>query len=426
MGNQKTTNSDFPRAIQIAQFRFGLISPVIQGLYPDSSRAEYYRRVTEEPLILPDGRSIQYKAKTIEKWVSLYNRGGFDALMPKERSDKGKTRVLSDDAIEQIYSLKTKFPRLNATQIHARLIQEGILAPTVSVCAVQRFIRQNDLKGARDLNVRDRKAFEEDAFGRMWQADTCFFPYINEGGKSRRVYAVCIIDDHSRMIVGAELFYHDNAAGFQKVFKDAVATYNIPAKLLVDNGAPYANEQLSLICGSIGTALIHTRPRDGAAKGKQERFWRTAKERLIYGLDMETIQSLKQFNSIFRDFVRGYNLTFHTGIQSTPFDRFQATADQARPVSSQEWLEECFLNREWRKVRKDSTVSIASVSYDVPMQFIGMKVEIRFVPDNMDTAFILYEGSRFPIRKTDRNENSRTKRNNPPVIQYSRMDGDSL
>ena len=98
------------------------------------------------------------------------------------------------------------------------------------------------------------------------------------------------------MIVGAELFYHDNAAGFQKVFKDAVATYNIPAKLLVDNGAPYANEQLSLICGSIGTALIHTRPRDGAAKGKQERFWRTAKERLIYGLDMETIQSLKQFS----------------------------------------------------------------------------------------------------------------------------------
>ena len=138
------------------------------------------------------------------------------------------------------------------------------------------------------------------------------------------------------------------------------------------------------------------------------------------------MKTLKQFNSIFRDFVRGYNLTFHTGIQATPFDRFQATADQARPVSSQEWLEECFLNREWRKVRKDSTVSIASVSYDVPMQFIGMKVEIRFVPDNMDTAFILYEGSRFPIRKTDRNENSRTKRNNPPVIQYSRMDGDSL
>lgn len=260
----------------------------------------------------------------------------------------------------------------------------------------------------------------------MWLADTCYFPHIQENGKSRRVYAMCIIDDHSRMIVGAELFYQDNAAGFQKVFKDAVSTYNIPAKLLVDNGAPYANDQIALICGSLGTVLIHARPRDGAAKGKQERFWRTAKERFLYGLDMDTIHSLEQFNAVFRDFVRNYNLTFHTGIQSTPFDRFQATADQARPVSSAEWLEECFLNREYRKVRKDATISIDSVSYDVPMQFIGMKVEIRFVPGDMDTAFIFYEERRFPIRKTDRNENCRTKRKNPPVLRYSGMEEDRV
>ena len=31
--------------------------------------------------------------------------------------------------------------------------------------------------------MRDRKAFEEDAFGRMWQADTCYFPYITEDGQ---------------------------------------------------------------------------------------------------------------------------------------------------------------------------------------------------------------------------------------------------
>ena len=227
------------------------------------------------------------------------------------------------------------------------------------------------------------------------------------------------------MIVGAELFYNDNAAGFQKVFKDAVSAYNIPVKLMVDNGAPYSNEQLSLICGSIGTALIHNRPRDGASKGKQERFWRTAKEKLIYGLDMESIHSLEQFNGIFRDFVRKYNLTFHTGIQSTPFDRYKATEGRSLPVRSMEWLEECFLNRVERKVRRDSTVSIDSVCYDAPMQFIGMKVEIRFVPSDMDSAFILYDGSHFPIRRTDKNENCRTKRNNPPAIRYSEMGGDA-
>ena len=419
MPNPNTSNADLSRAVQMAQFRFALIAPVVQNLFPDSSRAEYYRRVTDRPLTLPDGSTVTYSPKTIEKWVSVYHREGFDGLMPKERSDKGTTRVLPDTAIERIYQLKNDFPRLNATQIHAKLIQEGLIPATVSVCAVQRFIKRNDLKGARNLSIRDRKAFEEDAFGRMWQADTCYFPHITEDGKSRRVYAVCIIDDHSRMIVGAELFYYDNAAGFQKVLKDAVSAYNLPAKLLVDNGAPYANEQLSLICGSLGIALIHTRVRDGASKGKQERFWRTAKEQLLYGLDMGTIHSLAQFNEIFRDYIHNYNLSMHSGIQCAPFDRYKASSDQARPVKSREWLEECFLNRVFRKVRKDATISIDSICYDVPMQFIGMKVEVRFVPGDMSASFILYENSRFPIRRTDRNENSRTKRHNPPAFSYS-------
>lgn len=425
MNNPNTSNSSLADTVKIAQFRFALIAPVIQGLFQDASRAEYYRRVTEKPLTLPDGRQVIYKPKTLEKWVSLYNRGGFDALMPKERSDKGSTRVLSDTAIERIYQLKKDFPRLNATQIHAKLIQEGLVPATVNVCAVQRFIKRNDLKGARNLNIRDRKAFEEEAFGRMWQADTCYFPHITEDGKSRRVYAVCIIDDHSRLIVGAELFYNDNAAGFQKVLKDAVSAYGLPSKLLVDNGGPYANEQLSLICGSLGIALIHTRARDGASKGKQERFWRSCKERLVYGLDMDTIHSLAQFNGIFRDYIRNYNLTFHTGIQCTPFDRYQKTADQTKPVKSREWLDECFLNRVYRKVRRDSTISIDSTCYDVPMQFIGMKVEVRFVPSDMSSAFILYEKSHFPIRMTDRNENCRTKRNNLPSISYAQKEGET-
>ena len=60
-----------------------------------------------------------------------------------------------------------------------------------------------------------------------------------------------IIDDHSRLLVGGELFYNDNAYNFQKVLKDAIATYGIPDKLYVDNGCSYSNEQLSMICVSL-------------------------------------------------------------------------------------------------------------------------------------------------------------------------------
>ena len=52
---------------EVAQFRFALIAPVVQGLYPDAPAAAYYKRVTEKPLTLPDGSTVTYSYKTLEK-----------------------------------------------------------------------------------------------------------------------------------------------------------------------------------------------------------------------------------------------------------------------------------------------------------------------------------------------------------------------
>ena len=89
------------------------------------------------------------------------------------------------------------------------------------------------------------------------------------------------------------------------------------------------------------------------------------------------------------------------------------------------WLDECFLNRISRKVRKDATVSIDKVSYDVPAQFIGQKVDIRFRPGEMDSAVVLFEGKSWPIRVTNKNENCHTKRNNPVTLDYTKLGGKS-
>lgn len=124
------------------------------------------------------------------------------------------------------------------------------------------------------------------------------------------------IDDHSRLLVGGGLFYNDNAYNFQKVLKAAVATYGISLKLYVDNGSTYTNEQLSLICGALGTVLLHTKVRDGASKAEVERHFRTLKERWLYTLELDDITSLEQFNSLFLDYMRSYNTTFHTGIDT--------------------------------------------------------------------------------------------------------------
>ena len=405
--------------LEVAHFRFALIAPVVQGLFPDPSAAAYYRRITENPIVMPNGSSFAYRPKTLEKWANQYKNGGMDALIPKERSDKGSTRTLPDVAIEEIYRLKEKYHRLNATQIHQLLIRDAYIPATVSVAAVQRFIKKHDLKSARNPNIKDRKAFEEPSFGCLWQADTCYLPFIKENGQNKRAYLIMVVDDHSRLIVGGQIFYNDNAYNFQKVLKQAIATYGIPDKLYTDSGAPYRNAQLTFICGSVGCLELHTPIRDGASKGKVERNFRTLRSRWLDGLDTSQIQSLSEFNELLSAYIYQHNTTVHSSTKETPLDRFLRTREHIRIPKSQEWLDECFMNRISRKVNNDSCITIDGVCYDAPQQFIGMKVDIRFLPGRMEDAYILYEDIHYPIPRTDKVANSRAKRNNLPRIDYS-------
>lgn len=406
-----------------AHFRFCIIAPVIQGLYPDASEAAYYRRVTEKELQRPDGTSFRYSPDTLERWTCLYRKHGMDGLASCSRSDKGSSRVLDDEAEARILALIDEFPHITCTKIHQKLIEEGLINATVSVRAIQRFVKENSLRSLRPLTVKDRRAFEMPEFGCLWQADTAYLPYITENGHKHRTYLVMIIDDHSRLIVGGEIFYNDNAYNYQKVLKDAVTTYGIPDKIYMDNGGVYRNEQLTAILDSLGIVECHTPVRDGASKGKVERNFRTLRSRWLSTLKADEISSLSEFNEKLILYIRQHNVTIHSGTGETPIQRYMNTRAHIRSPKSQEWINECFTNRVTRKVNNDSCITIDGVSYDAPLQFMGMKIEVRFMPGHMEDAYILYSGSRFPLIRTDKNANAAAKRNTGlPDIRFS-MEG---
>jgi transposase InsO family protein len=290
------------------------------------------------------------------------------------------------------------------------------------VRTIQRFLKNRKQFPTKDM-TKERKAFETQSFGEIWQGDTCYFPYIKEGGVKRRTYLMCIVDDHSRLIVGAHLFYEDNAMNFQTLLKDAVTTYGIPLKLYLDHGAPYENGQLSFICAALGCLCLHAPVRDGAAKAKFERTFGTLKTSCLAGLDVEQFTSLQEFNVALAIAVRTHNLTVNSSTGVTPMERFLTSPKRTKEPQSREWLDESFMNRLTRKVKNDATVQMDKKSFDVPQQFIGQSVEIRFLPGHLEDAYIYSEGEHFPIRQTNKAENARTKRKTVSV-DYSRLDGD--
>lgn len=406
--------------IEIASIKLAVIAPALNGTYTERSKIAYYKRIATTPIKIPSGKEIFYNYGTFSTWESAYRRFGFDSLIPKTRNDVGSTRKLEDTTIEEIYRLKNAFPRINATLIYHKLIEDGFVKQSeVSVSTVQRFIKRNDLKSARNINIKDRKAFEEEFAGGMYQGDTCYGPYITENEQRRRTYLIMLIDDKSRLIVGGRFFYNDNSYNFQKVLKEAVARYGLPCKLYLDNGSPYKNEQLSLICGSLGIVELHTAVRDGASKGKVERNFRTLKSRWLNALDIGEIRSLSELNDELFNYINKHNTTIHSSTQERPIDRYKGDIARIKVPNSSEWLDACFMNRITRKVNNDSTVSIDKIPYDVPMQFISARVEIRYLPDDMEGAYIYYENQKYPIRKTNKVENGKTKRNNNFSINYS-------
>lgn len=413
--NQKQINN----AIATASLRLAVIQPAFNSTFPDISKQAYYARIAEKPLKFPDGREVKYSPGTYSCWESAYRKGGFDALIPKQRADKGHCRRLDADAISKIYELREKFPRLSASGIRSKMIADGIInASDASVTTFQRFIRKNNLKGASSPGRKDRRAFEEEFSTGMYQADTLYGPYIKELGVSRRAYCIMILDDKSRLIVGGRFFYQDNSVNFQKVFHDASATYGIPAKLYVDNGSPYKNEQLALICGQLGTLLIHTPVRDGASKGKVERNFRTLRSRFLNTLEPSSLKSLEHLNSLLADYIRLHNTSVHSATGMTPYTRYMEDLSFIRMPKSLEWLDECFLHRVKRRVRNDATIMLDRRLYDVPMEFIRSTVEVRYRPGEPDSAFILDNDNRFPIQPTDKAANSKAKRDNPYRVRY--------
>ena len=396
-----------------AEFKLSLISPTVLGNYPDKSINAYFERISAKPLTMLDGTPRKVKVATLKSWRRIYLERGFEGLLGKPRSDYGCSRSIDDDLACDIQDMRLKFPKLPASTMRRKLIEEGIIENNdFSECTLQRFFKQHPIKEVDAQKIKDRRAFESPIVNGIWQADTLYGPKI--GPNKMRTYLQSIIDDKSRKSVSGRFYLSDNAANFQKTLKDGISSHGIPQKLYVDNGSSYKNEQLSLICGELGIVLSHAPIRDGAAKGKIERFNRTVRMKFLSQLEDVEKLTIDDLNNAFSRWLTEYNNTIHRSIKITPNNAFNLGCKDIRWYDGDDnQLEETFMNRVTRKVANDSTVRIEKILYDVPMNYIGERVEIRWIPGYKDCVWLLQKDKTLlKLVPTNKAENSITPRKN--------------
>lgn len=397
---------------EIALMRYGAIAPLIAGLdenYP--SKTAFYTEISAKGLVGPDGRVHHYAPTTIEKWYLDYQNHGFDALIPKGRSDAGMSRKLDDELQERIRYFKTNYPRMSAAAIYRQLKTDGsIIHGQVSESTVCRFVNQlqNEL---RQTPNRDMRRYERPHINEVWCGDSSVGPrFTDADGKKHRIYIIALIDDASRFITGIDLFYNDTFVNLMSVMKSAVSKYGRPKVLNFDNGKSYKNKQMELLAARIGTTLSYCQPYTPTGKAKIERWFRTMKDQWMAGLDMRDFHSLDELRGSLYAYVQSCNQSPHSSLRGmSPQDRFFSEPEQIRRLSSDE-IGKNFLLEIERRVSADCVIVIDQIEYEVDCRFARQRIRLRYSPDMKEIFIVEPDGTLTPIRILNKTENALIKR----------------
>lgn len=295
----------------LALFRYGLIADLIA--LPAGSRGLYARLREKAKLeyVIPGSQRTRVAMETLRHWLSAYRRGGFDALLPKGRCDRGRPRILPQAVADALLSLKDSEPQLSIPQLIRAVYASGAAPASLRLPAstVHRLLSRAGLMQRRhpeQSNPQDRRRFAFAHAGQLWMSDVMHGPSVAVPGRGRRKsYLIAFLDDATRVVPYCAFTLSENTQAFLPVFKQALMRRGIPQRLYVDNGANFRSQHLALVCAKLGVALIHARPYQPQGKGKMERWFRSARAQFVNRLGPADTESLDALNRRLWTWVEG-------------------------------------------------------------------------------------------------------------------------
>jgi transposase InsO family protein len=360
-----------------------------------------------------EGLPRQFTWRTISTWLYRYKVGGITTLENKTRSDKGRTRKVAledlQEAVDQARErLHGRFPTMQA--LYRYCIEQALLTRSqVAPNTFRRLVREHDmLKPDADSENKRRLAFAKAHANEMWQADTLFGPYVHYNGTPTKSKLIAFIDDCSRVCCHGQFFVAETVDTLIEALRAAFYKRGVPQSLYVDNGSIYTSKEIIQICARVGCLLHHAPVRDGAAKGKVERFFKTVRDQfLVRNLDLSSLEAL---NRSFTEWVEErYNAQVHSVLGMTPLDRYALDRKNVRFLPPNEANDELFFVEEPRTVRADNTFSFQGLRFEAPRHLPDRTIQVRFQrKDPTRRVIVYYKGERMgEARRLDMIANDR-------------------
>ena len=416
--SNELNEKELKRAEEVALFRYSLIAGLVR--LPAGEKGVYQRlkEISDKDYQIPGTTRTRVALETLRDWIQAYRKGGLRWAQAQTTQGPGPTSCVA----KRGGGLKEKKPELSVqlvikqAQATEKIPEDLLLAPAT----VNRLLSRVGLMHRDEMNETksDRRRFAFERAGELWMSDVMHGPAVTVAEKvKRKAYLIAFLDDATRVVPHAAFTLSENTAAFLPVLKQAIMRRGVPSRLLVDNGATYRSQHLSLVCAKLGITLIHARPYQPESKGKQERWFRTARMQLLPTLNSADLSSLDALNRRLWAWVEGeYHQTPHRGLEGeTPLDQWAKSSSEVHYLDGQADLDDLFLAEAKRKVQKDRTVSLNGMAFEVDASLVGATVTLRFDPNVLARGVEVWHENRKVqnAKRVDLYANCFVKRNRP-------------
>ena len=189
--NQPAMNHEpkTPPSQALALERFALVTKIQDFLRQGFPLSVALEQVSSCPVTLPEGNPRLFARRTIEDWWYDYQQGGFAALLPKTRADKGQPRTLSSQQQKWILEQAQAHLAVPVKVLYRRWLQQDPQLPSLN--SIYRLLRQHQLHTkARRQQLRQplggaTKCFEAPYVNDLWMTDFSPGPYLHPPGNSK-------------------------------------------------------------------------------------------------------------------------------------------------------------------------------------------------------------------------------------------------
>jgi putative transposase len=395
--------------------RFAILRPALEG------------QMTQTQL----AREQHISLSTVQRWIKQYREQGLAGLASARRSDKGKSRHLSAEAMTLIEGLALQTPPRSMAAIHRQVVEiakaQGWKPPSYDT--VRQVIKGLDpalVTMAHQGAAAYREAFdllhrrEASHSNAMWQADHSPLDVLllDETGTPAKPWLTAIEDDYSRMIVGYRLsFQKATALTTALTLRQAICrkedprwpAYGIPTVFYSDHGSDFTSKHMEQVAADLPMELIFSQVNVPRGRGKIERFFRSVDQLFLQdtpgyapkgSTGVKAVLTLPAFEQRFRTWLlEDYHHRVHVETGVAPKARWEAGGFVPRTPKSLEQLDLLLLTvAKTRRVQQDG-IRFQGYRYLDPTLagYVREEVVIRYDPADMAEIRVFHQ-DRFVCR----------------------------